>query len=98
LFQQRRHVAIRNRKGRRIDRSGERRGPDPPQEPRSKLRPVEPQRSLHARLENPRALLWGEPRPASHRSLNQINSPHFACPLKSEIEQKKLRIRKTQIC
>ena len=29
-----------------------------------------------------------EPRPALHRGLNQINAPHFACHLKSEIEQK----------
>jgi hypothetical protein len=37
LFQQQREVAIRNCIARRIDRSGERRGPDPPQEPSVKL-------------------------------------------------------------
>jgi len=43
FFQQQRHV-VRNRKARRIDRSAERRGPDPPQEPSAELQPVEPQR------------------------------------------------------
>ena len=57
-FSSKRHVAIRNRKARRIDRSGERRGPDPPQEPSAELKPVEPQRRLQARLEKPLALRW----------------------------------------
>jgi len=44
------NVSIRNCVEGRIDRSGERRVPEPPQEPRSKLQPVEPQRCLQARL------------------------------------------------
>ena len=46
LFQQRRHVAIRYRKAAQIDRSGEWRGPDPPQEPSAELKRLEPQRRL----------------------------------------------------
>jgi hypothetical protein len=53
---------------------------------------------LQARLEKPLALRWVEPRPALHRGLKHIDAPHFASLLKSEIEQKKLQKRKTQIC
>ena len=37
FFQQQGHIGIRNCEVGRIDRSGERRGPDPPQEPSAKL-------------------------------------------------------------
>jgi hypothetical protein len=79
LFQQQGHIGIRNCKARRIDRSGERRGPDPPQEPSAELARLEPQRRLQARLEKPLALRWVEARPALHRGLKQIDAPHLAC-------------------
>src|SRR5258707_448577 len=65
LFQQQGHVAIRNRKGRRIDRD-ERMASEPLPEPFPELKPVEPQRRTDERLEKLVALLRVEPRPALH--------------------------------
>jgi hypothetical protein len=62
----------------RIDRSGERRVPEPPQKPSAELKPVKPQRRLQARLEKPLALLRVEPRPAFQSCRNQINASHLA--------------------
>ena len=74
----------------RIDRFGERRVPEPPQEPSSKLKPVEPQRSLQARLEKPLALLRvSRAQPcivASNRSTRRISRA-----FEKQIEQKKLK-------
>jgi hypothetical protein len=78
LFQQGGQIGIRNCEAGRINRSGERRGPEPPQEPSPELKPVQPQRCLQARFEKPVTLLRVEPRLALHRGLNQINAPHFA--------------------
>jgi hypothetical protein len=40
LFQQQRHIAIRNCEVRQIDRSGERRLTNPPPKPSAQLKPV----------------------------------------------------------
>jgi hypothetical protein len=41
------------------------------------------QRRLRARLEKPIALRRAEPRSAFQSCRNQIDAPHFACPLKT---------------
>jgi hypothetical protein len=66
-----------------IDRSGERRVPEPLPKPISHRNPVEPQCRIDERLEKLVALRRVEPRPALHCGRNQIDAPHFAFPLKS---------------
>jgi hypothetical protein len=61
-----------------IDRFGERRILEPPSKPRPQLKPVEPHRRRHERLEKPLALRCVEPRPPLHRRLDQISAPHLA--------------------
>jgi hypothetical protein len=72
------NVGIRKYQAARIDRSGERRILEPPPKPSSQLKPVEPQRRLHERLEKPLALRGVKSRPALHRRLGQISAPHVA--------------------
>jgi hypothetical protein len=57
--QDERNVGIRKYEAGRVDRFGERRVPEPPQEPSAKLQPVKPQRRLQARSEKALALRWG---------------------------------------
>jgi hypothetical protein len=66
-------------------------------QPSSQSKRVEPQRRHQERLEKPLALRRVEPRPALHRRLGQISAPHLV-NLKSEIQQRKIGKRKTQIC
>ena len=87
-------VGIRNYKAGRIDRSGERRVPEPPQEPSAELKPVEPQRRLQARLEKPLALLRVEPRPALHCGRDQIDAPHSHSLLKSGLGKRNTKNEK----
>ena len=82
-FQHQGHVAIRDRKGRQIDRSGERCGPDPPPKPTAKLRPAEPDRRPQEHLGKPLALALIEPLPSFQSYRNQIDAPHSRFPLKS---------------
>ena len=93
-FQQKRHVAIRNRKGRRIDRSGERPVSEPLPKPIPHRNPVEPQRRTDERLEKLVALRRVEPRPALHRGRDQIDAPHSRCPLKSGSDKRNAKNEK----
>jgi hypothetical protein len=92
LLQQQGHVAIRNCKARRIDRSGAvltRR--------RSQRRKSGPPSRLQERLGKPLALAIIEPRPAFQSCRNQIDAPQFGFPSK-RIGQTKHEKRKLQIC
>jgi hypothetical protein len=70
---------------------------EPPPKPSSQLKPVEPHRRLHERLEKPLPLRGVEPLLAFHRRLGQISASHLVT-FKSEIQQTKIEKRKTQIC
>ena len=72
-----RNVGVPKHVAGRIDRSGERRGPDPPPKPTAKLSSAEPQRRPQEHLGKPLALAIIEPRPAFQSYRDQINAPHM---------------------
>jgi hypothetical protein len=77
-----------------IDRSGERRVPEPLPKPISHRNPVEPQCRIDERLEKLVALRRVEPRPALHCGRDQIDAPHSRSLSKSGLGKRNYKNEK----
>ena len=77
-IQQGSNIPIRNCEAGQIDRSRERRIPEPPQKPSAELKPVKPQRRLHERLEKPLALRRVSLRPLKDPN-DTARQPELTC-------------------
>ena len=87
-------VAIRNCKGRQIDRSRERPISEPLPKPIPHRNSVEPQRRTDERLKKLVALRRVEPRPALHCGRDQIDAPHSRSLLKSGLGKRNTKNEK----